>query len=98
MDKWVKVTPPKNASPPPLQIDDTPDIDMIDKSKVINGSLIGLKFVITGVFRSMHRSELEEFIKTNKGRIQSGVSRNTDFVVTGEMLEDGREVTQGKKY
>lgn len=47
------------------------------------GSLTGLTFVITGTLPSMSRDGATEFIETHGGRVTSGVSRNTNYLVLG---------------
>ena len=47
------------------------------------GSLTGLTFAITGTLPSMSRDGATEFIETHGGRVTSGVSRNTNYLVLG---------------
>jgi DNA ligase (NAD+) len=50
----------------------------------INESVIsGQKFCITGTL-SMKRSELQKLVKENGGIVQSGVSRDTDYLITND--------------
>jgi replication factor C subunit 1 len=56
------------------------------------------KFVITGVFHSMNRDDLQDFILQRNGKIASAVSGKTDYLLAGYILEDGRAVTEGSKY
>ncbi len=44
----------------------------------------GKTFVLTGTLASYSRSEAEEQIKMRGGKTSSGVSKNTDYVITGE--------------
>jgi replication factor C subunit 1 len=46
--------------------------------------LAGLTFVITGVLDSLDRDGAAELIQKHGGKVTSGVSKNTSFVVTGE--------------
>lgn len=48
------------------------------------GELEGLTLVITGTLSGFTRAEAEEAITARGGRVASGVSRKTDFVVAGE--------------
>jgi len=51
-----------------------------------SGDLIleGKNFVVTGTLEQYSRTEIERLIKSLGGRVQSAVSRNTDFLVAGE--------------
>lgn len=48
-----------------------------------DSNIAGLKFCITGTL-SMKRSELQKLVKTNAGILQSGVSKDTDYLVTND--------------
>ncbi|PHJ20163.1 aaa family [Cystoisospora suis] len=60
--------------------------------------LSGKTFVLTGVLDSMSREEAVGKILQLGGRCTSAVSGKTDYLVTGSILEDGREVSTGSKY
>lgn len=60
--------------------------------------LSGKTFVLTGVLDSMSREEAVGKILRLGGRCTSAVSGKTDYLVTGSILEDGREVSTGSKY
>ena len=47
-------------------------------------SLIGLKFVVSGVFKSFERDEIKALIETNGGKNISSVSANTSYLLAGE--------------
>ena len=44
----------------------------------------GLRFVVTGRLESFTRSAVEAYIKERGGLVSGGVSKKTDYVVTGE--------------
>ena len=54
------------------------------KQVVAGGALKGLAIVITGTLPTLSRSQATELIEAQGGRITSGVSKSTDFVVVGE--------------
>lgn len=47
------------------------------------GVLDGAKFCITGTL-SMKRSELEKLVKENGGQVQSGVNKETNYLLTND--------------
>ena len=58
----------------------------------------GLSIVCTGVFELISRDSLVDFIKAKGGKSPSAVSGKTNYLLAGSKLEDGREVTESKKY
>lgn len=50
---------------------------------VSEGEISGLKFCITGTL-SMKRSELQKIVKQNGGIVQSGVSKETNYLITND--------------
>ena len=44
------------------------------------------------------REDATDLVKTLGGRVTSAVSGKTDYLVVGEILEDGRPYTEGSKY
>ncbi len=47
-------------------------------------ALEGLTFVITGSFTGMTRSEMTALVEKHSGRVSSGVSKKTDYLLAGE--------------
>ena len=41
---------------------------------------------------------MEEFVEKLKGKLMPTVSRRTNFLVLGHILEDGRQPEEGQKY
>lgn len=59
----------------------------------------GLKIVLTGVINSgADRKEVEKVIEKFGARCTGQVSGNTDILIHGEYLEDGRVYSEGNKY
>jgi DNA ligase (NAD+) len=54
-----------------------------ERTKTV-GPLSGKTFVITGTLESMSREEAKERIETLGGKVTSGVSKKTDYLVVGE--------------
>ncbi|NLL00580.1 MAG: NAD-dependent DNA ligase LigA [Clostridiales bacterium] len=50
----------------------------------VDGSLMGLTFVITGTLPSMGRSQMEELVKKHGGKVSGSVSKKTDYLIAGE--------------
>ncbi len=51
-----------------------------------DGALSGLSLVVSGVFQEMGRDEIKNIIERHGGKVQSGVSKNTDYLVAGENM------------
>jgi DNA ligase (NAD+) len=54
------------------------------KQIVSDGALKGMTIVITGTLSTLSRTEATELIEASGGRVTSGVSKSTDFVVVGD--------------
>jgi DNA ligase (NAD+) len=55
-----------------------------EKRKKITGPLVGKTFVITGTLDGWSREEAKELIEARGGKVTSGVSKKTDYLVSGE--------------
>jgi DNA ligase (NAD+) len=51
-----------------------------------SNKLEGLSFVVSGVFKTFSRDELKEIIVLNGGKVLSGISGNTSYLVAGENM------------
>jgi DNA ligase (NAD+) len=50
----------------------------------VGGAFKGMTFVVTGTLPTLSRAQATELIESNGGRVTSGVSKATDYVVVGE--------------
>lgn len=57
-----------------------------------------MRIGVTGVTRIMPREEMENYILENGGKLATSISGKTSMLVIGDVLEDGRAVTEGSKY
>ena len=69
-----------------------------DDSGLIKLPLSGKRFVITGLIEGIKRYELEDYIKFLGGTTTSAVSGKTDYLIYGEILENGFSYQTGNKY
>jgi replication factor C subunit 1 len=94
-----KRTPKKPSSSTPVKKELPPTVAPSSTSSVIPKKCFDdMKIAITGVPSRVSREELESFVLENGGKIASSVSAKTNLLVLGEVLEDGRAVTEGNKY
>lgn len=56
----------------------------IKQSKKTSEKLASLAFVVSGTFSNFSREELKKIIEENSGKILSGVSSKTDYLICGE--------------
>ena len=66
----------------------------MNAEKKVDGVLDGKSFIFTGELRSMTRSEAEKLVESMGGKIASGVTKATDYVVVGE--NPGSKLAKGK--
>ncbi|HEX5797224.1 MAG TPA: NAD-dependent DNA ligase LigA [Candidatus Saccharimonadales bacterium] len=64
---------------------------------VKSSSISGKKFVITGTLESMGREEAAEKVRSLGGIFQSGVGKDTDYLVTGDNTGQGK-LDKAQKY
>lgn len=60
--------------------------------------LAGKSFVVEGARLPMRAAAAEDFIKQWGGQVQTDVNINTDYLVAGDKLDDGKPVTAGNNY
>lgn len=56
------------------------------QTKKESNNLEGISFVVSGVFSNFERDEITSVIESNGGKVLSGVSGKTDFLVAGEQM------------
>ena len=59
-------------------------VRMTAEERAVGGVLTGKSFVLTGTLPTLKRAEAQKIIEDNGGKVSSGVSKKTDFVVAGE--------------
>lgn len=85
---------------------DEKNIEIIEKLKVFGvrmeaeegtqgEKLAGLTFVVTGTLPTMGRSEAQELIEKNGGRVSGSVSKKTSYVLAGEAA--GSKLTKAQE-
>ena len=65
------------------------------KQHTSGGNLEGLTFLFTGTLAKLKRSEAEEMVEQNGGKIVSGVSSKLSYLVVGE--DAGSKLEKAKK-
>jgi DNA ligase (NAD+) len=58
-------------------------INPVRKQVKKSSKLVGKTFVVTGTLENFSRSQIEQTIKENGGKVSSSVSKKTDFVLAG---------------
>lgn len=74
------------------------EVESFDMNTALSEILNQYTFVFTGVLRNMSREEAQDMVKILGGRVTSTVSKKTNYLVFGDILEDGRPYTEGSKY
>ena len=65
------------------------------KKQSAAGSLNGKSFLFTGSLIKMKRTEAEELVEANGGKILSGVTSKLDYLIVGE--DAGSKLEKAKK-
>jgi replication factor C subunit 1 len=95
--------PPPNSravqSTAKLPLDPIIAQDSFDANSAAPMCLSGTTFCFTGILSDLpNRDDAVEMIKILGGRVTGNVSSKADFLVLGEVLEDGRSTESGGKY
>jgi DNA ligase (NAD+) len=59
-------------------------LDEKSQPKAVSNTLEGQSFVVSGVFNKFTRDEIKELIESHGGRVQSGVTAKTTYLVAGD--------------
>ena len=62
------------------------------------GIFDGMTFVFTGVIDDLNREDGMDYVKSYGGRVTTAVSGKTNYLMTGSILEDGRDIEEGSKF
>ena len=60
--------------------------------------LANKNFVFSGILQLISRPQAELIIRENGGNVLKTVTGNTDFLVIGSQLQNGKPVTMGSAY
>lgn len=60
--------------------------------------LTGQTYVITGILGNYDRNTLTDLLKSLGAKVTGNVSKRTTCLIHGDVLEDGRHFSEGKKY
>lgn len=64
---------------------------------IADGKLVGLSFVVSGVFQNFSREGIKQVISEQGGRVLSAVSANTSFLVAGDKMGPAKIHRRQKK-
>lgn len=81
---------------PPLP--PTMSLPQFDTDTAVSESMEGYTFVFSGNMEGLTRDGASELVKILGARVTTAVSKKTDYLVVGDILEDGRPYTEGSKY
>src|SRR5207249_9572429 len=70
-------------------------LNNINKQYATEGNLQNLTFLFTGTLSKLKRSEAEELVEKNGGKIASGVSSKLNYLIVGE--DAGSKLEKAKK-
>jgi hypothetical protein len=71
---------------------------LIDTDALYPECLRGTTWVFSGVLDTLSRTDSEDLIKTCGGATRTSVTGKTNYLVVGDVLEDGRQYTEGSKF
>ncbi|KAK2196062.1 bifunctional P-loop containing nucleoside triphosphate hydrolase/Sec1-like superfamily/ATPase [Babesia duncani] len=89
-----------SSSPTIMQLfsQDSSGLSSAEASPEKRNGIEGLRFVFTGILKSLDRDTASANVRRMGGIVVSAVSGKTDYLVVGEILENGKHYTTGNKY
>jgi NAD-dependent DNA ligase len=67
-------------------------------TKLPQSQIANKKFVFSGILRHITRPKAELIVRENGGDVLKSVTSNTDFLVIGPHLKNGKPITMGNEY
>ena len=67
------------------------------KTQVNNGKFSNKKFMFTGGFQKMSRSEAKTIIENNGGKVLGTISKKLDFLIVGDSKPTKKKIDLAKK-
>ncbi len=61
-------------------------LKVAEEAQKQSAALEGKSFVVSGVFTLISRNDLKKLIETNSGKVLSGISGSTDYLIAGENM------------
>ena len=68
------------------------------KQESSGGALSGLHICVTGKLEKFSRKQIEEFLKQNGAIVDSGVTKNTDILVTNDQTSESSKLKNAEKF
>jgi replication factor C subunit 1 len=96
----VKAASAKKAKPVKRDAPLTPSLTLakFDTDTAVSECMEGYTFVFSGNMEQLSRDGASELVKILGARVTTAVSKKTDYLCVGDILEDGRPYTEGSKY
>lgn len=101
--KKAKASPAKSSTKTKLRILEQPIVrratpPSLQHTQCLIRDNVPCTFCFSGVLENVSRESAQDMVKSLGGRVTTAVSSKTDYLVVGNVLEDGRDYQQGSKY
>ncbi len=73
------------------------NFEITENLALVSNKLVGLSFVVSGVFQHFSRDALKEAITINGGKVVGSISAKTSYVVAGENMGPSK-MEKAKKF